>query len=264
MTRLLYFTGQRELDKSCVRLDTAVGSDGKTRCSGIIDGLPDNLPEDATVVLEAYNATYLHRMILGPAHLVRSFSGHVLERLPADSPVRFRVKVATRDPEGFPVLLAARDRIKTVAEEARGESILPIRGKSNAEMRNELWRVERGEFAEGEFELWVNSEAGNLLADVKAGAPQVVGLILPMAVREILRALFLDGEQAAGDEVRERWLQMGESILGVTRLDVDGIEDEPLEAHAWVDRFVESLCARHSFYASFDQGPSFASAVEQQ
>lgn len=264
MTRLLYFTGQRELDKSCVRLDTSVGSDGKTRCSGIIEGLPDDLPDDATVVLEAYNATYLHRMILGPARHAGAFSGHVLERLPADSPVRFRVKVATRDPEGFPVLLAARDRIKTVAEEARGESILPIRGKSNAEMRHELWRVESGELAQGEFELWVNAEAGNLLADVKAGTPHVVGLILPMAVREILRALFLDGEQAASDEVRERWLQMGESILGVARLDVGAIEDEPQEAHAWVDRFVESLCARHSFHAIFAPGPSFAAGGEQQ
>jgi hypothetical protein len=264
MTRLLYFTGQRELEKSCVRLDTFVGSDGKTWCSGIIEGLPDDLPEDATIVLEAYNATYLHRMILGPAREAGSFSGHVLERLPEDCTVRFRVKIASRDQEGLPVLLAARDRIKTVSEDARGESILPIRGKSNADMRHELWRVEVGQLAEGDFELWVNADAGSLYGDVRGGKPSVIGLVLPMAVRTILEHLFLDREQGASDEVRERWLQMGESILGIPRLDADVIEDDLEETRGWVDRFIESLCARHSFPSTYEQSSSGVAGGEQQ
>lgn len=252
MTRLIFFTGQRELDKSSVRIDTAVGPDGVTRCSGMINDLPEHLPEGAHIILEAYNSMYLHRMDLGPARSTRQFPSRTLDRLPADSRVRFRVKIVHRDPEGLPVLLAARDHIKTLSEEAQGESILPVRGKTNAELRGELWRVEDGHYGNGDYELWINSEAGSLLADVKGGKSSLLGLVLPMAVRIILERLFVEPESRASDEVRDRWLQMGEIEFGMERID-PSIDDHEAKqvVHDWVEKFIENMCRKHYFAASY-------------
>lgn len=252
MTRLLFFTGQREIEKSSVRLDTAVGADGVTRCSGTISDLPEDLPDGAQIVLEAYNPMYLHRVALGPARSTRQFSGLILERLPADSRVWFRVKIAHRDPEGFPVLLGARDKIKTLSEEAQGESILPVRSKTNAEMGGELWRVEDCQHGNGEYELWINSEAGALLTDVKGGKFAVLGLVLPMAVRIILSRLFGESDCRASDEVRDRWLQMGEIEFGMERIDPSSGDDETNQVvRDWVEEFIENMCRKHAFAASY-------------
>lgn len=265
MTRLLFFTGQRELEKSSVRLDTSVGADGVTRCSGAISDLPDDLPDGAQVVLEAYSPMYLHRMDLGPARTTRQFTGYKLERLPAGSRVRFRVKIAHRDPEGMPVLLAARDRIKTLSEEAQGESILPVRGKTNAEMGGELWRVEDGQHGNGEYELWVNSEAGSLLADVKGGKSSLLGLVLPMAVRIILDRLFGEAESRASDEIRERWLHMGEIEFGMERIEPSSGDDEANQAvRDWVEEFIENMCRKHAFAASYTSHEVAAQGVEAE
>jgi len=252
MTRLLFFTGQRELEKASIQLETAIGADGITRCSGTIKDLPEDLPDGAQIVLEAWNSMYLHRMDLGPARTTRDFTGLTLDRLPADSRVTFRVKIAYRDPEGLPVLLAARDRIKTLSEEAQGESILPIRGKTDAALGGELWRVGDGQLGNGEYELWVNKEAGSLLADVKGGKASLLGLVLPMAVRIILGRLFGEAESRASDEIRERWLHMGEIEFGMERIEPSSGDDEANQVvRDWIEEFIEVMCRKHAFAASY-------------
>lgn len=252
MRKLIYFTGQRELEKTSVRLETAIGADGTTRCSGTIDSLPGGLPEGSVLVLEAWNSMYLHRIELGDAKAPCRFEDKVLERLPANAPVTFRVKIVFRDAEGSPVLFAARDGIKTLSEEAQGESILPVRGKTDKELGGELWRVEKSQLGNGNYELWVNSEAGTLLASVKGGETSLLGLMLPMAVRTILHQLFAQGDNCASDEVRGRWLQMAESEFGMERVDPSTDDDESNQAVLdWVERFVECLCRKHAFAASY-------------
>jgi hypothetical protein len=268
MTRVLYFTGQRELDKSCLRIDIDSSASPVLRCSGVVDGLPEDLPADADVILEAENSMYLHRFHLGSVQTVGSFSGLVLERLTPDVggkiKVSFRLKVVCRDPDGFPVLLASRAGIKTESDKARGESILPIVGKSNDAMRSELWRVEAGQLGDGDFELWVNSEAGSLCEDIKAGRGAAIALVLPMAVRIILHRVFLDRQGLFGEDVKERWQQMADNVLGIGRIDIAIDEDGMDEVKEWAERFVEKFCTRHALKDMYGQIGFGAAGGEQQ
>jgi len=248
MNDLLFFTGQQQIARSAVSLDCYPGPDGTIYCAGAVKGLPTDLPRDSRFILEAYKTNYLYRheeplracdVLLPPIKLPGLTSARGL---------LFRVKVAHRDAEGLPVLSAVRDQIRPASEEERGESVLLVTPKTNEEMRSELWKIGISETSNGEFELLINKDAGSLQSDLDGQSITLMGLIVPAAIRDVLRRVLRNEADDVSEAFKKRWLEMGESVLAVPppRDDVD--DDFKVKAiDSYIDHFVEALCLRHRF-----------------
>ena len=212
MSRTFYFTGIKLLDHHDVRVERIdIGEKISVRCE--ILRVPEGLPLDCEVFLEAFDDAFLERFPMGPAASVRSFGPKVLDGLTVDARPRFRVKFVGRDVDGARLLVAVRENIRPEGQEGPGDALLPIVPKSEEDMEGELWRVEAPPAGGFEPQLWLSRDSG-VYGDVEGGAPQVVSIILPAAVRQALNQVFLGEENVVEPHVRVRWLEFGVHLTG--------------------------------------------------
>jgi hypothetical protein len=115
--------------------------------------------------------------------------------------------------------------------------MLTLHAKPDAELRGELWRIaEIG----NSYQLWYNKDVPSFAARLKSKLPDILGSILPSAIRQILSREHLWGE--VNSEPSE-WTRFGESISGEP-LPVGQENEQPtmMDIEEWIDNVVAAFC----------------------
>lgn len=204
--------------------------------------LPDGLPLDAKVFVEAYHRTTRMRFDFGTVAST-GFPGGFAELSEFDDPesVQFAVKVTGCGGDQEGMLLADRDGIGLDAKDANEdrESILPT---VPSDLGEEFWRIEF-------FSKGPRLAFSNRLEDWKtfAADPRVRSLVYPAALRLVLtRILVIDDwvDHEDREDWRARWLVFAKSLPGVPELpESSNIQDRV----AWIDDVLTAFNTRAKF-----------------
>ncbi len=237
----IYFTGRRKISARQIQIRILPGDPPPFQAD--IDLRPNRkkLPDEAYVVLEAFDSFRLQRFDLGTVVDCRPRDDLVLRQFKEHDSLRFRLRVV--DAANHAVLVAACDMIRASRPDDGGdggESMFPIVWKPDDVMEGELWLL-RSSQGLG-HELWLNRESAVFKSNVQNGqfAPLVHGCIIPAALRQVL-----DHElrSAEGGQIDPEWLGFARAWYSEDPPIDDG-EDEG-EREDWIDRVVKGYCRKH-------------------
>lgn len=239
--RRINYTSRHRIEKNHVRVALDDSRMRPARVTVAVE-MPDGLPSDARVFVEAYHRTTRMRFNFGTV-ASPGFPNGFAELSEFDDPeaVQFAVKVTGCGGQHEGMLLADRDGIgldSTDADEDR-ESILPT---VPADLGEEFWRVEF--YATGPKLAF-----SNRLEDWKnfAADPRVRSLVYPPALRIVLtRILVVDDwvDDEDREDWRARWLVFAKSLPGVPDLpEASNTQDRV----AWIDDVLAAFNTRSRF-----------------
>ncbi len=203
------------------------------------------LSDEAEVTVDAYSTVFYERLSLGRVGDLRKPVEMSLSGFGRGDRPLFRVKVTE---PGTGKLLAAHDRIVAGAKGALHSNracILHVDWKSNEEMGGELWRVDRGDKV-----LLLNRDIPGLPLLAKQRDARFEAMVYPAALREILRAAFV--EEIDDDIDRETpWYRFAVSLAAEDapeRGENDEREDYMQELDEWIDRVVRTFCTQQQYF----------------
>ena len=239
--RRLNYTSRHRIEKGHVRVSLVDPNVRPAEVRATVE-LPDGLPADARVFVEAYQRTSRLRFDFGTVASPGFPTGTaVLSGFDDPETVQFAIKVTGYGGATEGMLLADRDGIRLHASDADEdrESILPV---APAELGEEFWRVE---FGNSGPTLAFN----NRLEDWKSFAadPRVRSLVYPAVLRIVLtRILVVDDwvDLEDRDDWRSRWLLFTRSIPGVEDLAESTAMPDRI---AWIDDAIAAFTVRGRF-----------------
>jgi hypothetical protein len=239
--RRINYTSRHRIEKSHVHVMLDDPQVRPARIKVAVE-LPDGLPPDAKLFVEAYHRMTRMRFPFGTV-ASPGFSDGSAELSEFDDPeaVQFAIKVTGCGVQQEGMLLADRDGIGLDAKDTNEdrESILPT---VPADLGEEFWKVEF--YATGPKLAF-----SNRLEDWKSFAadPRVRSLVYPSALRLVLtRILVIDDwvDHEDREDWRARWLVFAKSIPGVPDLpDASNAQDRV----AWIDDVLAAFNARGRF-----------------
>jgi hypothetical protein len=175
-------TGRTRIPRSHVEINLheALDAGAFPIASATIDLAELDLPDSATVELEAYFRTSSMRFPCGTVAAIAVPSSMVLSEIDRGGAVRFRLLVTDADRTGR--IIAAADGLRPVRDRnsADRQSLLPLREN---DLGDQLWKIDV-DFRTGST-LLVNGTVPGLASRLREQA-LLQGLILPHALRMIL------------------------------------------------------------------------------
>jgi hypothetical protein len=240
--RRINYTSRHRIEKGHVRVSLVDAQSRPARIRATVD-LPDGLPPEARVFVEAYQRTTRMRFDFGTVASPGFPEGSaLLSEFDEPEAVQFALKVTGSGGARDGMLLADRDGIQLDACDADEdrETILPVAPR---ELGEEFWRVE---FDNSGPTLAFNRR----LEDWKSFAadPRVRSLVYPAVLRVVLtRILIIDDwvDLEDREDWRSRWLLFARTLAGVGDLaEASGTPDrvawieDVLVAFSHVGRFV--------------------------
>jgi hypothetical protein len=238
----IFFTGRRKIARGDVSVVFRPGRPPEFQATIDLSKHHRKLPATAKVFIEAYNRTMLQRFDFGTVADCRPRDALFLTNFDEwDRPI-FRALVVGDDPDPG-VLLAACDHIDVVEPEmtyAGGRSMLKLFPKPNSVMRGELWKLA----AIGEdYQLWYNQDIPQLASGIKSKHPDVLGMILPAAIREILARTHLWGVTSVEPTEWNDWTRFAIILCGEEPPASDDGGTPNLDDIAeWIDRVIAAFC----------------------
>ena len=247
MSRSIFLTGRRKLKHGDLFLSIWDDAGGFPVIKVDLRLDKYKLPAAAIVTVDAYSTVYYQRMSLGSVgEWAEPKTVRLEEMSKGDRPV-FRVKV-TDHVTGR--LLAANDRVVPIARGTPAENqrcILPIEWKSNEEMGGEVWRVNLVDKV-----LLLNNDVPGLFLQTQQHDPRFESFVLPAALREVLRQVFITDDEDLDEE--SEWFVFARSILS----------DNPPERHQdddiyrseksdWIDNVVRRFCEKQQYFQRLTQ-----------
>lgn len=192
------------------------------------------LEPKARVVLEAYFRSSNMRFRCGTVEALLVPSPMVLTDIDRGGAIRFRLLVIASDDSGR--ILASAEGIKP-SQGSHSPDRQPLLGVRETDIGEELWRVDLDE-RNGPL-LVINSRIPGLATRLRTEL-LVQGLILPHALREVLRNIPPEGEEEEDNDWGDNWRKF------LVELDVPIEPDDPNDEESretWVqeaiDRFTE-------------------------
>lgn len=240
----VFFTGKKKIPRNRVSITLLPGQPPEFSATVDLSTYRRTLPEDASVVIEAYHNTMVQRFDFGTRSDPRAREELRLTGFDEWDQPRFRVLVI--DQKRHPgMLLASCESINAVVsgEDAEGgRSMLKLVPKPDDEMQGEFWRLKE---IGGGYQLWYNKDVRSVASGITSKKPEILGHILPAAIREILSRKILWGEEqaiAASDD--DEWIRFAEDLSGESAPAVSGDAQSPdeEEQEAWIDRVVARFC----------------------
>jgi hypothetical protein len=234
----VYFTGRKKIPQNNVSVIFRSGPPPEFEAAVDLSRLRRSLPPTAKVVIEAYHNTVLQRFDLGTVADCRPRDSLRLSSFDDWDRPRFRVRVVG-DGERAGIILASCERVDAVEPEAGadgGRSMLKLYPKPDTEMNGELWKVADI----GGYQLWYNKDVASVASGIKSKRPDVLGLILPAALREILARTHLwENISAEPDE----WTAFAQQISGEPfPSGQDGEAASKEDVEEWIDRAIGTFC----------------------
>jgi hypothetical protein len=236
----VFFTGRKKISKDEVSIVFRPGRPPEFSARIDLSKHRRTLPAGAKVVVEAYHNTMLQRFDFGTVADCRPRGELLLTNFDEWDRPRFRVRVVDLSSD-LGAVLGACERIDAVyPDEASGggRSLLKLLPRPESHMHGELWRIEPDGAG---FQLAYNKDLSWLERSIKAREPQVLGLILPAALREILSRELLWG-QVGSDETSE-WIDLAQSISSQPPPS-PSVDGEPIrdDVEDWINEVVACFC----------------------
>lgn len=230
--RRLNSTGRKRITRDRVTIELTPSLDTFSFPSATAEiNLADlDLDPTARVVLEAYFRSSSMRFRCGAVGAIAIPTRLVLSDIDRGGAIQFRLLVIASDDSGR--ILASAEGIKPLrkSDTPERQPLLPMR---ETDLGEELWRVDLDD-RNGPW-LVVNSRVPGLASKLRSDL-LVQGLILPHALREVLRRLPSEGE----DEEDHDWGDDWRKFLRELDVPIEPDESSDEEAlHEWVENAVD-------------------------
>lgn len=241
MQRRLNSTGRRRIPRDRVEIifEPSLDAAAAPRARATLDLAGLELASDARVSLEAYFRSSSMRFACGTVGDLRVPDRMDLSEIDRGGAIQFRLLVIAADGTGK--IIAAADGIRPAGQgDTDRQALLPV---TETDLREEIWKVHVDERVGPR--LLLNSRIPGLAAKLRS-EPLYQGLILPHALRAVLRHLPLEGQDDEDVSWGQDWRQFLKQL---------GMPDEPdlLEDDAreeWIEDAVENFSAIRKFAES--------------
>jgi hypothetical protein len=230
--RRLNSTGRKRITKDRVTIELTPPLDTFSFPSAIAEIDLSNLGLDASarVVLEAYFRSSAMRFPCGTVGAISVPAKLILTEIDRGGAIQFRLLVVASDGSGR--ILASAEGLKPLqtSDTPERDPLLPLR---ETDLGEELWRIDLND-RNGPW-LVINSRVPGLAARLRSDT-LVQGLILPHALREILRRLPAEGEDEDDHDWGDNWRKfLGQ--LDVTLEPDDSTDEDSIQE--WVEEAVD-------------------------
>jgi hypothetical protein len=241
--RRINSTGRKriERERAEIRLDPAQPLEPLSAHAAIdLEGL--DFPDDAVVILEAYQRSAGMRFGCGTVGALRIPSVLRLDEIDRGAGVLFRLKVIDGGGRTGKILGSAERLRPASNENVEGKrSIFPIR---EDELHDDIWRVTVDE--SGPW-LWLNYRIPGFKHRILEN-PLLQGVMLPAAFRIVLEHLVNDPVPDDDDpnDWRGLWLRFLREAFAIDD-DLSELATDEEERRAWIESAVQTFCAKHDF-----------------
>lgn len=233
MKRTFNYTGRRSIPKRCVSIRLRPPSDGRRDPSfsaSFEDLTALGLPPEATIYVEPYvSGGAAMRFAFGTVGAPVAPANTVLDELDAGGRILFRVKVVDERTAVGRILASVSE--VTARDETEDDGRKPILPLRHTDLGENLWDLNIVESSGPE--LLVSNRVPELADRIKSD-PLMQGMVLPHALRTIVRHLLSDDDES---EWRVDWRILAERVNGEPidwELDPEDEGDE-------VDRLIERI-----------------------
>lgn len=238
--RRLNSTGRKRITKDRVSIELTPPLDAYSFPSATARVVLDDLGLEpaARVVLEAYFRSSSMRFQCGIVGEIFVPARMVLTEIDRGGAIQFRLLVIAPDNSGR--IVASAEGIKPVqrTDTPDREPLLPVR---ETDLGEELWRVDVDD-RNGPW-LVINNRIPGLASRLRS-EPLIQGLILPHALREVLRNLPSEGEEEGDHDWGDNWRRFLEQID--VPVEADDPSDDEVRS-AWVEDAVERFSVLRRF-----------------
>jgi hypothetical protein len=249
------YTGRKRIARSRITVRLLQAAGGGWAFHADFDLTDYAFPSDASVFVEAYNATSYMRFPFGTIGKPMPPVDTRLAGITAGPTPKFRVKVVDARTR-YGLLLGVADKLiplRPDEELARRQALLPVEFR---ELGSRIWKLDLSD--------WPVLELNRRIADlgeVARSADSFAALVYPEVVRRILHEAVIELEctdpGVDDDDWPGLWLTFACSLSGVAP-PPDG-RDERSRAlqHDWVERAVDAFCRSREMRLRFER------AIEQ-
>lgn len=233
--RRLNSTGRKRItrDRVTIELTPPLDRFSFPTATAEVDLAELGLDPAAPVALEAYYRSSSMRFPCGTVAALDIPSKLVLTDIDRGGAIQFRLLVIAADQSGRILASAEGIRPRQTSDTPDRQPLLRLR---ETDLGEELWRVDLNE-RNGPW-LVINSRVPGLATRLRSD-PLVQGLILPHALREVLRNLPSEGEDEDDHDWGDDWRKF------LRALDVDVEPDDPNDEDT-VQEWVEDAVTRFS------------------
>lgn len=191
----------------------------------------DNLPDDATVYIEAYKSNTNQRFHFGTVDHIVKPENRKLDKLDLTAPTLFRIRIVDESGK-HGRLIASADQIRPESdEEAQKSSLLPVKSTPLDQL---TWKLEIE--AGSKPVLCINNRIPDPVGQI-SNNPRFQSLILPAVLRQILMFYLWNADDDNEDDpVTGQWLRFAEHI----HMEKPH-EDDPLMLMQWIDEVVSEF-----------------------
>jgi hypothetical protein len=244
MIRRINYTGRQRLNRDDVKIVLHEDIGKPAKFDAIFRFQPHDLPDDATVFVEAYRQTFLMRFDFGTVSKLEAPSNRSLTEFETPDGLLFRIKITSQSPQRGR-LLAEADRIPFRRADEVEQDRVPLLPVVPQDLGAEITRVD---FAD-EPRLLINSTLGDFRS--LARSPVFMSLVYPQAFREILtRILRIDNYREVDDpnNWRSNWLRYSMMLPGIA---APPEEDDETLTENWIDDVVSAFCKKTEMLERF-------------
>lgn len=237
MLRKFNYTGRRRIPRS--RVDIRLKPTGEfPSFDASLDFSGLDLPEDAVVLIEAYDKSSYMRFDYGTVGSLHAPPSRVLNEVQSRDTIFFRVKVVDISTRHGRVLAVA-DRLPPARLQEHASEKESLLGVRFSDLGEEIWHLDlTGDLPT----LELNKELGSLgLREMAHSSDSFISLVLPAVVRQIFtQIVLLDGDDDfSGEGWKRLWYQYA---IGMGADPEPGSTDE---ARAyWINDVVSAFCRR--------------------
>lgn len=251
MIRRMNYTGRKRIGRSRITVRLLPAAGGGWAFHADFDLADHGFPPDASVFVEAYNATSYMRFAFGNVGVVTPPLDTRLVDITAGPLPKFRVKVVDTSTR-FGLLLGVADKLIPLRpdEELAGrQSLLPVEFR---ELGNRVWRLDLSD--------WPVLELNRRIADlgeVARSADSFSALVYPEVVRRILHEAVIELECTDpgldDDDWPGLWLTYACALPGLSQPPEGSDERARALQHEWIERAVDAFCRSREMRIRFER-----------
>jgi hypothetical protein len=245
------YTGRKRIARSRITVHLLPTAGSGWSFDADFDLADYEFPSDASVFVEAYNATSYMRFGFGTAGAVCPPADTRLLDITAGPLPKFRVKVVDTRTQ-FGLLLGVADKVIPLRPDealARRQSLLPVEFR---ELGSRVWRLDLSD--------WPVLELNRRIADlgeVARSADSFAALVYPEVVRSILHEAVIVQECTDpgfdDDDWPGLWLTYACGLPGVAQPPEGGDERARALQQEWVERAVDAFCRSREMRLRFER-----------
>lgn len=206
MQATINHTGRRKILHSELQINLSEQEGEAPQFDAIFSLDRQNLPDEATIYIEAYKGNTLQRFHFGTVGNIVAPINRSLTKIDLTAPTLFRIRIVDETTH-LGQLIASADSIKPYSDDdIQKNSMLPVKSTPLDQL---TWKVDIETGTKPV--LCINSRIPDAVGQL-TGNPRFQSLVLPAALRQILMFYLWNDETDDDDPIAQQWLQFAEHI----------------------------------------------------